>query len=228
MRRWQLAQSGSNLGMWIPREATLSIEEGPGQDQGRVAAAVNLRGLVRPMGLMIERMMKGDSKTRVVVHGDHEVVVSPGGSALSFAEGTVLFGSSAQEVTTVLDRWARGSAAAPRLPASIEDLSGRFDVYGSLHRAEEARSFLALVVVATGQEKLDDSAISRLASARFGIDARTADEAEVLVELAYETPEAAQDAERTLAGLFSGMQARARAKGAAIHAWAVELMRREK
>jgi hypothetical protein len=251
MRRWQLAQSGSNLGMWIPREVTLSIEAGPEAEERRMVAAVNMRSLVRPMGLMIEHMVKREPRARVVTHSGHEVVVSSGGSAVSFAEGTWLFGSGASEVETLLDRWARSPATAPRLPASIEDLGGRFDVYGALQRAEEARPLLALVVAVAGQEERDGSATSGLTGARFGVDARTADEAAVLLELTYESPEAAQEAERTLAGLFSELQARVGAKGAAmdveprlegsrlsvdigisrlesaIQAWADELVRKE-
>lgn len=258
MRRFQLAQGHGNLGMWIPREATLSIEAGSEEDESRTVAAVNMRGLVRPMGLLIARMMRGEAKTRVLAHGDHEVIVNPGGSAVSFAEGTLLFGSGAPELTAVLDRWGPGSAAAPPLPASVKDLSGRFDVFGALHRSEEARAFLGLAITAVAdQEKPGDAESARLAltdlqAARFGIDARTADEAQVFVELTYVTPAAASAARQGLAVLLSEMPARAMGRGASLvvkedlggprlgvemtmsgietvlYAWAAELMRREK
>jgi hypothetical protein len=254
IQSWQLGHSRNEMAAWMPREATLSIEAGPEGERESVVAAINMQRFVRPLGMVFGRMIKGEPGTRVEPHGEHELIVNPGGSAVSFAEGTLLFGSSAASLGAVLDRWDHGAGAA--LPAAVTDLAGRFDVYGTLDRPEDAQAWLGLFATLVFEGEHRDAAeaarlaIARVRSLRFGLDARNADEAQAFVELVYETPEAARDAEAGIAALLSEMQARAKANRAsmavrpsregprvraeigltgiesAIQAWADNLMRR--
>ena len=193
MREWQLAQSRNNLGMWVPREATLSLEPGGEEGEARPVAAINFHGLVRPMGMFIQHLLKNEHGTRVVAHGDQEVLVVSRSAALCFAEGTLLFGSDAGSLVSVLnrwDRWGRGTPAEPPPFAAVRDLGGRYDVYGAFQRPEEARTFLGLLASAAGvpaDPERDHAWADGLSRARFAVDVRSADEVQALAELVYES-----------------------------------------
>jgi hypothetical protein len=212
LREWQLAQSRNNLGMWVPREVTLSLEPGAEEGEARAVAAINFHGLVRPVGALVGRLLKKERGTRVVPHGDHEVLVVSDRAALCFAEGTLLFGSDAGSLVAVLDRWGRGAAAAPPLPAAVRDLAGRFDVYGALERPEEARAFLGLFTSSLRQP-LDPERgrpwIDGLERVRFALDVRSSDEVQALAELVYESPESARKARDGLVEMMSDLRQRA-------------------
>jgi len=257
MRRLQLAQQPGGLGLWIPSEATLSIEAAP-QGQTRVVGAVNMRSLVRPIGFVLGRSMRSDPKTRVVVHGGHEILLNHGGPAVCFAEGSVLFGSGDQELGSALDRWSAAPAGEPRLPASLQGLSGQFDVYGAFDRAEESSALLGILIsVAIDSDHLElakqaRSAVSGLKGSRFGIDVVTADELKLRVELSYADPESAQAARERLDGALASLSPRVSQQGmslelkpvlegprlaldarlsgveSGIHNWLAELLRRDK
>lgn len=219
MREWQLAQSRNNLGLWVPREATLSLEPGAAPGETRPVAAINFRGLVRPVGLFVQRVLKSERGTRVVTHGDQEVLAVSDRAALCFAEGTLLFGSDPASLVAVLDRWdgwGRGTPSEPPLSAAVRDLAGRYDVYGAFQRPEEAEAFLEFFASAAGLPPGSEGGrpwTPGLVRLRFAADVRSGDEIQALAELLYESPESARAARDGLVELVSGLQHEAAANG---------------
>jgi len=185
MRRWQLAQPAVGLGMWLPGEATLSFERRGEDERTGYVAAVNFRQFVRPVRALLERTFGSDPKTRVLVHRETRILVQPGGSGLGFSGGTLLFAERARRLTAVLDRLAEGGDAPPA-PLALPELSGRWDLYGTLDRPREARSFAAPL--------LGEDVPSGLSRARFGLDVQTADEAHGLADFEFESADLARSA----------------------------------
>jgi hypothetical protein len=214
IREWQLSQRGGSLGMWVPREATLSLEPAAEGGEVRAVAAINFHGMVRPIGTFVQHLLKSEKTTRVVRHGDQEVLVASDQAALCLADGTLLFGSKPEALLAVLDRWRPAAPEGPSLPLAVRDLAGRFDVYGSLQRPEEARAFLDFFSPARHASSDEDRPwIDALERARFGLDVRSADEVEAMAELVYESPAAAAKAREGLVALVSGFQQGAGSNG---------------
>ena len=189
LRRWQLAQPSGGFGMWLPAEATLSLEPRGDDDEPGYVIAVNFRHFVRPVRTMIERSLAGEPGTRVVVHRDSRILVQRGGSAVGFAGGTLLFADRAARLTAMLDRMAVAGGSPPPPPA-LRDLSGRWDLIGALDRPEEARTFAAIAAV-------EDVPLG-LTRVRFGLDVETADAARGVADFEFESADAARSAEPVL------------------------------
>lgn len=222
MQSMQAAQSGQQMEMWLPREATLSLEP-QGDEVGWVAAA-NFKQLVRPIAMVLGRTFKKERGVRVVVHGGREVFVFPGGTALCFADGTLLVGRPEHTLTAALDRASQTASPALRTSGAATDLFGAWDLHGVLDRSDEARAFALVLAERMAASSADDdpsgagqqAAVAQLESARFGLDVKTGDEVSAEAELVYATPEAAGVAERAWLDLITTARERAAAEELAL------------
>jgi hypothetical protein len=222
MQSMQAAQSGQQMEMWLPSEATLSLEP-QGEEVGWVAAA-NFKQFVRPIAIVLGRTFKKERGVRVVVHRGREVLVFPGGTALCFADGTLLVGRPEHTLTAALDRVSPVASAAIGPSDATADLPGSWDLHGVLDRSDEARAFALVLAQRMAASSADDdqggpaqqAAVAELESARFGLDVQTGDEVRAEAELVYATPEAAGVAERAWLDLITSARERAAAEELAL------------
>jgi hypothetical protein len=202
LKRWQLAQPSGGYGMWLPAEATLSLEPRGEDDEPRWVVAVNFRHFVRPVRTMIEQSVGSDPKTRVIVHRENRILAPRSGPAVCFTGGTLLVADRAERLTALLDRVDAAGEASPPPPPALRDLTGRWDVVGALDRPEEARSFAAPLL---GEDVPD--ALTRI---RFGLDVETADAVRGRADFELDSEDAALRAQPAFAAALAEWERRAR------------------
>lgn len=213
IRNLQAQQARQGISQWLPREATISLEP-DAERVTRVALAVNLRGFVQPIRLAFTQASKGDPKTRVRSHGDHEIVGLAGGGAICFLGGTLVVAHHPDAMPAILDRLQ--AAGPPKHPAAESSLPGIWDVNGRLE-GDTAAGLLALLLQPSDEDDESSEAealpIDGLRDLRFGIDIESADDARISMELAFASAEAAAAAQPRLAEGVARLRSRADAKG---------------
>jgi len=222
LQSWQAKQQSQNMALWLPSEGTLSLERGPADEPARPVVALNFRRFIRPMAFMFEQLAKRDPKVRVQRHAGHEVISFPHGGGLCFADSTLLFAERVEALFPVLDRLGQPPSAAPLL-GDLQRLSDRWDLAGSLPNRDAAATLLAALLHAARpapaadqgddeQEPLADDGRDALLAAeslRFGLDVRSADELQGMLDATYTDADAAQAAQAALAAALLELQRKA-------------------
>ena len=129
------AQSGgaTGLGMWIPRDVTVTVEQGE-DGESVVLVALNLAAFPRMIRMMVRQIARAEDEGGPVRkrYRGYDIDVFPDSPALAFAGSTLLVASRPEAVRRAIDRLEDGpepGAMAALLPA---DGAGRWDVHGAV------------------------------------------------------------------------------------------------
>jgi hypothetical protein len=202
LRNLQAAQAQQGISQWLPREATLSVEQQADDDVG-FTAAFNPRGYVRPIRLVLMHAFSTDPKNVVSRHGRYEIVGLQKSGALSFMDGTIVLAPDVPRMRATLDR-LEAAARAGRAPAPdpSRTLAGTWDVSGWLDRGIAANVLAATVAkrgnalaVALELAQEEPEPPAGLRDLRFGVDFRSKSDADVALDLAFDDAEQAAAAE---------------------------------
>jgi hypothetical protein len=132
------AQGGGagGLGMWVPREVTLTVESGEGEEggEGVFLVAVNLAAFPRMIRTIVRQVARAEEEGGPVRqrHRGYDIDVFPGGGALAFAGSTMMFASRPEALRRALDRLEDGPEPGPMTAVLAADGGDRWDVRGAL------------------------------------------------------------------------------------------------
>jgi hypothetical protein len=221
IREWRSAQARGGVEAWLPREAMVSLEPAPGEEEAHLVAALNMRRLVRPIGFGLRWAMGHDPSVTSTSYKGYPLLVPPKGPVFCFADGTIVMGSRREAVTGALDRLDRPMRPGPSLADQLQGFAGHWDVYGTLARGREAQGFMtALVETAQGPEG-DDKANAPLLAVEgvtFALDVRTEDETRYFLRARFPSGPAAGAALPAFQGLVDQAAGRARSRGLELQA----------
>jgi hypothetical protein len=118
-----------------PEEATLAIEHDPVSGEAVFIAAVNFPHFVRPAKLVLDGASEGEGALQRLEYRGHTVYVPAGESSvmLTFRGGTLVVGSTREDLFTGLDRLDEAAGSEPIEPSGgflSADETG--DLYGVL------------------------------------------------------------------------------------------------
>jgi hypothetical protein len=217
LRELQRGQATQALSQWMPSGLTVSFEP-DGQGSTHSILAVNFRAYIRPIRMMLERMMGSDSHVTQTRYRDETILDFHTGTVVCFAGGTVLVADHADLIREVLDRAARWKGPAPPLPATLAGPAGPWDARGTLLDPGQASTLLVALhqfaaPVEEGEEASDLTPLMGVTSARFGLDAQSADRAHVQLTFGYPDAEGAAAAASALEATLEKARRRAQEAG---------------
>ena len=222
IRAWQSAQARSGVEAWLPREAMVSLEAAPGEEEAHLVAALNMRRLVRPIALGMRWAMEHDPQVTSTSYRGHRVLVLPKGPVFCFADGTILIAGRREAMASALDRLTGPTLNGRSLADQLQGFAGHWDVYGTLARGREAQSLVTAVVkTALGPEAEVDARLTPLAAVErvtFAVDVLTEDETRYFLRAAFPSATAAAEAQRAFESLLETAGDRARSRGLELRA----------
>ncbi|HET9315842.1 MAG TPA: hypothetical protein VFQ51_09645 [Vicinamibacteria bacterium] len=211
MRRMQAYQARQGISQWLPREATMSMEPDP-EGVPRIVLAANMKGFVRPIRMAITQAMKGDRKSSVTRHGEHEVLNFGTDTSLCFMDGTLVVSYHPSVMEPALDRLGAASPS-PSAPPDARALPGRWDLNGWLGEETGAGVLMGLLASPDNTFSSAEPPLEGLRDVRFGIDIESEDDARVAGEVGFADAASAAGAEPWLARGLADLRTRIEPSG---------------
>lgn len=175
--------SARDVQMFIPRDATLTLEPAEDRDDVDFVAALNFRLMVRPIKAAILFASRSEAGGENETYRGYEIAPMDNDSFLTFVGSTLLVSNSRESLERALDRIEDGTAEPANLVSVAPD--GTWDATGSLANDDG--------VVAGLLSKAPPPAGARDEDVRlgFGFDVVSADEIDAKIDLHCSDPERA-------------------------------------
>ncbi len=206
-------QNVGGIKLYVPRDATATLELAPGDELPRFVIAANLRIFPRLIKGMLSLISDRAGDVVTTQHAGHEIQVFPSGTALSFHGGTLVWAEDGELMERVLDRMVSAAGSDDDAgPPPAADPPGGWDIHGELTVLPETLAWLAELGMALDPAGPGGTA-RELRRMSLEVDVRSDDALEGFVSLECASADPVERWSDTLTVWLEDLRARSAAYG---------------
>ncbi|MFH1438037.1 MAG: hypothetical protein ABIJ56_20175 [Pseudomonadota bacterium] len=144
----QNQKSMQSLGMYIPRDVTVTVERVPGDELRHNFVAFNpsmFTGMVKLIFKSIPSLAPV-GEIKVLEHKGRQYTVMKDGSSIAFVGGTIVWATEGEYMPLALDRIDAASGSSPKLPAELREfaaLDAPWDFFGMIDDSNDLLAAIA-------------------------------------------------------------------------------------
>ena len=146
------------MGMYIPRDVTVTVEKVPGDELRHNFVAFNpsmFTGMVKLIFKSIPSLAPA-GEIQVLEHNGHQYTVMKDGSSIAFVGGTIVWATEGEYMPKALDRIDAASGSGPNLPVELREYAledAPWDFFGMI---DDSNDLLSVIAVGEQEARMMD------------------------------------------------------------------------